>query len=405
VQHDVAIVGAGPAALAAAVATADRGLRTVLLADQDAPWAPNYGGWVDELEGVGLGGYLGPIWSDALLVLGEGDVRSAGRRYARVAKRRLRAALLERCAALGVEVRPVRAHEVTHDATGSTVRAGDDALRVGLVIDASGHKPVFVRRAGEPTAFQAAVGFLGRPAGQPFDAERMTFMDLRTDHVDDELGPAAPTFLYTMPLSPQRVFVEETSLVRAPAVPFGVLLRRLRERLRRMDVVLDEVESTEMCLIPMDTPLPDLDQRVVGFGGAASMVHPASGYLLGRVFGTAPELAATVADGLGRGTPPAEVARRAWRTIWTDEDLRRRELHLFGTRILAGLDADEQRRFFSGFFAMPRDVWAGYLAARGDVASVVRAMSSMLWHSSTRIRWKLLLSGARRPGALLRAAV
>jgi lycopene beta-cyclase len=37
------------------------------------------------------------------------------------------------------------------------------------------------------------------------------------------------------------------------------------------------VEEEEYCYIPMGGELPDLTQRVVGFGGAANMVHPATG--------------------------------------------------------------------------------------------------------------------------------
>lgn len=37
------------------------------------------------------------------------------------------------------------------------------------------------------------------------------------------------------------------------------------------------VEEEEYCYIPMGGELPDLAQRVVGFGGAANMVHPATG--------------------------------------------------------------------------------------------------------------------------------
>lgn len=37
------------------------------------------------------------------------------------------------------------------------------------------------------------------------------------------------------------------------------------------------VEEEEYCYIPMGGELPDLTQRIVGFGGAANMVHPATG--------------------------------------------------------------------------------------------------------------------------------
>ena len=39
------------------------------------------------------------------------------------------------------------------------------------------------------------------------------------------------------------------------------------------------VEEEEYCYIPMGGELPDLTQRILGFGGAANMVHPATGNL------------------------------------------------------------------------------------------------------------------------------
>ncbi len=47
-------------------------------------------------------------------------------------------------------------------------------------------------------------------------------------------GREAPSFLYAMPVSGRRVFLEETCLVAKPAVPFATLKRRLHRRLAAM---------------------------------------------------------------------------------------------------------------------------------------------------------------------------
>jgi len=91
---------------------------------------------------------------------------------------------------------------------------------------------------------------------------------------------ALPTFLYAMPFSPTRVFLEETSLVARPAVGFAELRARLRARLAHLGVVVTAVEEEECCLIPMGGVLPRLPQRVLGIGGTAGMVHPSTGALL-----------------------------------------------------------------------------------------------------------------------------
>ena len=88
---------------------------------------------------------------------------------------------------------------------------------------------------------------------------------------------ALPTFLYAMPFSPTRVFLEETSLVARPAVGFPELRARLRKRLAHMGVVVTAIEEEEYCLIPMGGVLPRLPQRVLGIGGTAGMVHPSTG--------------------------------------------------------------------------------------------------------------------------------
>lgn len=62
------------------------------------------------------------------------------------------------------------------------------------------------------------------------------FMDWRDDHLDDypELkakNMKLPTFLYVMPFSPTKIFLEETSLVARPAISFEDLKERLKVRM------------------------------------------------------------------------------------------------------------------------------------------------------------------------------
>ena len=86
-----------------------------------------------------------------------------------------------------------------------------------------------------------------------------------------------PTFLYVMPFSKTRIFVEETSLVARPAIGFDELKERLDRRLRHLGVKIKTVEEEEFCLIPMGGTLPKLPQRVLGIGGTGGMVHPSTG--------------------------------------------------------------------------------------------------------------------------------
>lgn len=80
-----------------------------------------------------------------------------------------------------------------------------------------------------------------------------------------------------MPFSKKLVFLEETSLVARPAIPYQELKRRLDRRLTHMGIRVTGINEEEYCLIPMGGALPRLPQRVLGIGGTGGMVHPSTG--------------------------------------------------------------------------------------------------------------------------------
>jgi lycopene beta-cyclase len=397
----VVVLGAGPTALTLAAACAERGVQTVVLGGANAPWAPNYGIWVDDAERLGLRGYLAAEWRDSDVVFEEGEVTSFGRAYAKVARRRLRVALLERLARAGGEVQWSRARSVTHDAQGSVVEVeGGGPLRATLVVDATGHQPVAIHRPAEATAFQAAVGMFAEVKEHPWPTDRFVFMDWRpADALALRDGP--PSFLYVMPFSPTRVFVEETSLVHAPAVPFALLRDRLRRRLARMGVGLDSVLATELCLIPMNPALPALNQRALGFGAAASLVHPATGYQLVRSLELAPTLAACIAAGLAEGRPPAHIAAEGWGVLWPSEARARRGLLSFGSDFAGALDHAECVSFFRAFMGLPTALRDGYLSGDSPLGTTLTAMMGTFVRCPPSLRWRLLRSGVRLPSHLI----
>ena len=73
------------------------------------------------------------------------------------------------------------------------------------------------------------------------------------------------------------------------------LQQRLEQRLAHRGIAIEAVEHVEHCPFPMNPALPGRRQPVVGFGGAASMVHPASGYMIGSLLRRGPQLAADLA--------------------------------------------------------------------------------------------------------------
>ena len=216
---------------------------------------------------------------------------------------------------------------------------------------------------------------------------------------------ATPTFLYAMDMGDGRFFVEETSLAHRPGLTTKVLKGRLERRLAHMGIQITEILECEHCRFPMNLPLPDLTQRNMGFGGAASMVHPASGYLLASTLRRAPELAGAISNALGQpNASPERAAAAAWKALWPKERLRARELYLFGLEALLSLDSTQLQGFFSAFFKLSPELWQGYLSGTQTAGGVAGTMTAMFQHAPNNVRLPLMRASFGRNGIhLLRA--
>jgi lycopene beta-cyclase len=232
---------------------------------------------------------------------------------------------------------------------------------------------------------QGAYGILCEVESHPFEGDKMLFMDWRDDHTFDEPEMRAanarlPTFLYAMPMGPNRLFLEETSLVARPAVPFDELKERLYKRLHHYGVKVTGVIEEEFCLIPMGGVLPKNPQRVIGVGGTGGHVHPSTGYMVARTVGVAPVIADAIVEALhgpsdratDRATPRRprseeeayEMAAEVWRASWPKERLWQREFFNFGMDVLLQLDIAQTRQFFKAFFNLSPFHWQGFLSSR-----------------------------------------
>jgi lycopene beta-cyclase len=390
---DLLVVGAGPAGLAITAAAVKEGLSVVNLSPGGVtPWRNTYGIWQDELSPLGLTDLLANRWQDVGAYFGPQET-ALRRVYGRLDNDRLQAHLLD-CARGRVRWLQGTAVGVRHDERGSSLSLGDGREVVArLVIDASGHNPALVVRSPQlPLAYQAAYGVLGTFTRPPLRPGHLLFMDYRADF------PAAsgpPTFLYGMDLGDDRFFLEETSLAARPAMSFAQLQDRLEQRLAQLGTALREVHDTERVLFPMNAPLP-APQRVIGFGGAASMVHPASGYMIGSVLTFAPLLAASVRRGLDRGLPLEQIARQAWATLWSDARQRQRQLYLTGLETLMSFDAPQIRSHFANFFALPEPLWQGYLSGALSTSALADTMWQLFRRAPPALRLALMRSALGR---------
>lgn len=403
---DVAVLGAGPAGLLAAAACADVGLDVAVVAPEpEAPWPNRYGVWVDELEPLGLASCLDPIWPRVEVRLDERRAHRLERAYGRVDGGLLQRQLLARCKAGDARLVGGEASRVDHRRGYTRVELGDgDALRCAVVVDATGHAARFTHRTGPgPTAFQTAWGLRAEVRGERLDRNVAILMDF------SDPGPGAPptpdgspTFLYAMPEPDGAVFFEETTLIGRPEVPPALLRERLMARLAHLGVEVVRTLGREVCRIPMDAPLPDTTQRTLAFGGAASMVHPATGYMLAHTARTAPRLAAALAAGLRRGDGPEQLAAAGWASIWPAAERRRHAFYRFGAEVVLGLDARRTRDFFDAFFRLPRADWSGYLGRDLDAPALARAMLRLQGVMSPAMRARLHLEVARLTGRTIR---
>nr|ATD53281.1 lycopene beta-cyclase [Ahnfeltiopsis flabelliformis] len=388
--YDVVVIGGGPAGLSLASGLGTRGVR-VLCADinLDRPWPNNYGTWVDELEPLGLADCTSHVWPrTAAFVREDGRKSELDRAYARVDRNAMKKRFLDRCERSGnVTVIKAAAREVdVKSETDSTLVSLDTTstkdgsietrlVSTRVVVDATGHSLRFVKfNEGKTPGFQAAYGIecVVSEKGYPFDSNEMLLMDFRDDHMQDSAknrkeASTEPTFIYVMPLdngAGQHVFFEETSLVASPAMDFDKLKERLYKRLAYYNIEIKEVLDEEFCLIPMGGEMPLLRQRVVAFGGAAALVHPATGYMIARALELADKSAGIIAGELRGGGNADEIAHRVWDRIWNVGRRRQRDFFNFGGEYLQKIDLRTTRDFFAAFFDLPKDQWSAFLSFR-----------------------------------------
>jgi lycopene cyclase-like protein len=416
IHSDVLVIGGGPAALGIAAALGAEDLQVTLLCPQGMPctWANTYGIWAEEVDSLGLGHLLAHRWQNTISRFGLGDDDPAadanrmvlhGRDYGLFDRQLLQQHWLDICNRHRVVIHTDEAVAISHDPYSSTVTtATGKTIQARLVIDATGHKPLFVRQVSSGrVAAQAAYGVVARFERPPIATEQFVFMDYRCHHLSAEQRREPPTFLYAMHLGEDRYFVEETSLALAPAVPFAVLQQRLAQRLARQGAVITAIEHEEFCLFPMNPPLPALNQRVVGFGGAAGMVHPASGFMVGSLLRRAPQLAQTIAAALSAGdngstgiSGPA-LAQQAWSALWPAEEQTRRAFYRFGLQKLMGFDQARLRHHFEAFFQLPDHDWYGFLTNTLNLVELGAAMAKLFALAPWDVRAGLLLPARPAP--------
>ncbi len=394
-DFDALVIGSGPAGTIIAAALAEQGVKVGGLTANPLRqvWPNTYGIWRDELEALGMTELLGHCWENCVSYFGKGEV-SHDRAYGLFDKVKLQNHLLAKCETGGVAWHQGKATKIEHDRNRSIVTtAAGDTLSARVVIDASGHNSMLIKRPHQgAVAFQTAYGIVGHFSAPPVEAQQFVHQDFRSEHLSaTERATEPPTFSYGMDFGNDVYFVEETSLAMSPPVSFELLERRLHQRLAARGIKVTEVHEVERCIFPMTLPLPDLHQPVVAFGGAASMVHPASGYLVGAMLRRAPGLAVAIATAIQNAqAEPAEIANAAWRQLWNPDRLRKYYLYRFGLEKLIRFDEVLLKQHLDTFFSLPQSQWSGFLADTLSTPELLVAMVRLFAIAPNSLRWGLM---------------
>lgn len=386
-RMDVLVVGAGPAGMALAAACGKRGLEVGLVdPNPDRPWVATYGMWTPEL----------PADLPASVVA----ARAAGRAIASTEHR-----LGWEYAVLDVDA--LRAH-LADQFTGVTVHAGravgspergvvtladGSTLRAAVVVDAAGRwRPLDPTPSRRVPAEQTAYGLiLPEESVTPLvAADEALFMDWRADHGE----PGWPTFLYVVPLGEGQVLVEETSLARRPGLPLSTLRRRLHARLTHHGIVAPNDARSEKVSFRVDHPRHS-GSTVLGFGAAAPLIHPATGFSVAASLQLAPRVAAALAAHLPGDPGRALAAAQA--TVWSPAAKVIHRVRQIGLEALLRMPGSEVPGFFEQFFTLPDAHRWAYLTGRDDVGGTVAAMASLFRESDWRLRRHLVLPALMRP--------
>ncbi|MEW5318362.1 MAG: hypothetical protein WDW38_009587 [Sanguina aurantia] len=406
---DLIVTGAGPAGVAVAERVAAAGFSVCIMdPSPHAIWPNNYGVWVDEFQAMGLMDCLEVVWPKARVWLDSSPTgeKCLDRPYGRVDRPLLKRKLLEKCVANGVTFLNAKVDSVSHADGSSTVKAADGRLlRGSLVLDATGHSRKLVEY-DQPfnPGYQGAYGIMAEVESHPFPLDTMLFMDWRDDHLTQgtdmqAANAATPTFLYAMPFTATKVFLEETSLVARPAVGFKELKERLEIRLKSMGIKVTRVEEEDGCW---------------RWGGTAGMVHPSTGFMVARTLGAAPTVADAIIDQLSSPSDKANTAGVArmpsseaeanrmasavWAAIWPLERIRQRSFFTFGMDVLLKLDLKQTREFFSAFFSLSKFHWHGFLSTRLSFTELLGFGIALFLNASNSARANLLVQGV--PGLI-----
>ena len=414
---DVLVLGAGPAGMAIASALGKEKLEVEVLSPNgpDEPWPNTYGIWGKEVDQLGLQDLLEYRWKNTVSFFGHGSpeehhyenkATEHSLDYGLFDKKKLHSYWLNECNKSLIKWHEGFAEKINSQKQTSTVTTSDGkTYSARLVVDATGYDPVFLKlKSCGPLAVQTCYGIVGSFSKPPLKKGQFVLMDYRNDHLNEEQKKEPPTFLYAMDMGNGKYFLEETSLGLVNPLTMDNLKERLEKRLSYRNISITSMQHEELGLfLPMNMPIPDFKQQVLGYGGAASMVHPASGYLIGNVLRRAPLVAKAISTAMNdKKLSTYHIARKGWESLWPKELIRKKSIYQFGLEKLMRFDEKLLREFFGSFFKLPKTQWYGFLTDTLSLREIVYAMCIMFIRAPWSVKKGLMIMHGKELRMLLR---
>ena len=414
---DVLVLGAGPAGMAIASALGKEKLKVDVLSPNgpDEPWPNTYGIWGNEVDQLGLQDLLEYRWKNTVSFFGNGSLlehhyenkaTEHSLDYGLFDKKKLHNYWLKECNDSLIKWHQGFAKKINFEKYKSSVTTNDGKIySARLVIDATGYDPVFLKlKPCGPLAVQTCYGIVGSFSKPPLKKGQFVLMDYRSDHLNEEQKKEPPTFLYAMDMGNGKYFLEETSLGLVNPLTMKNLKDRLEKRLSHRNITITSMQHEELGLfLPMNMPIPDFKQQILGYGGAASMVHPASGYLIGNVLRRAPLVAKAISQAIeDKNLTSYHIARKGWESLWPKELIRKKSIYQFGLEKLMRFDEKLLREFFGSFFQLPKTQWYGFLTDTLSLKEIVFAMCIMFFRAPWTVKKGLMIMHGRELRMLLR---
>lgn len=415
-RQDLIVVGAGPAGLILAYALLDAGFSVCVVdPEPERSWKHSLCFWSQELEGLSslesfqylFKSAIKKEWSSAEVKLSGHTRYTIESTYAKFDSERLQSNLKNAIRDLGGSIVADSINSIENTETGSLVH-GKQSYVARMVIVANGSNSGLLSYSDSNPAYQVAYGQrlrlpsdwsnLSERNAKTLDNEPAGFMDFQVPFGLTHQFSVPPSFLYSLPLTSQEVFVEETVLATRDKVDWAMLKNRLELRKKELGIQQAIQLEEEYCTIEMGGGLPAFG-RTLAFGAAAGFVHPVTGFQVMRSIRTAPKLAACLKENWDKDLD--SLSALSWNAIWNSTQLQNRRLYLVGLDILTRLNLSETQSFFDAFFKGSRSELSGFLLGSGSTKEVETSMWNTFNNANWRTRRLIVQHSMRHPQTVL----